>query len=50
MSALHKQLCDMLEIKCITTSPFHPESDGMLERWHASMKSMIKKTELDHRD
>ena len=32
------------------TSPYHPESDGMLERWHVSMKSMIKKTELDHRD
>ena len=40
----------MLEIKRIRTSPYHPESDGMLERWHASMKSMIKKTELDHRD
>ena len=50
MSALHKQLCDILEIKHIITSPYHPESDGMLERWHASMKSMIKKTELDHRD
>ena len=50
MSALHKQLCDILEIKCIRTTPYHPESDGMLERWHASMESMIKKTELDHRD
>ena len=50
MSALHKQLCDILEIKRIRTSPYHPESDGMLERWHASMKSMIKKTELDHRN
>ena len=50
MSALHKQLCDVLEIKRIRTSPYHPESDGMLERWHASMKSMIKKTELDRRD
>ena len=50
MSALHKQLCDVLEIKRIRTSPYQPESDGMLERWHASMKSMIKKTEPDHRD
>ena len=50
MSALHKQLCDILEIKRIRNSPYHPESDGMLARWHASMKSMIKKTELDHRD
>ena len=44
MSTLRKQLCDVLEIKRIRTSPYHPESDGMLERWHASMKSMIKKT------
>ena len=51
MSALHKQLCDFfLEIKHIRTSPYHLKSDGMLERWNASMKSMIKKTELDHRD
>ena len=50
MSALPKQLCDMLEIKRIRTSPYHPDSDRMLERWHASMKPMIKKTELDHRD
>ena len=32
MSALHKQLCDILEIKRNRTSPYHPESDGMLER------------------
>ena len=50
MSALHKQLCDILEIKRIRISPYHPESYGILERWHASMKSMIKKTELDHWD
>ena len=49
MSALHKQLCDILEIKHIRTSAYHPESDGMLERWYASMKSIIMKTELDHR-
>ena len=41
MSALHKQFYDFLEIKRIRTSPYHPKSDGMLEGWHASMKSMI---------
>ena len=40
LSALCKQMCELLQIKTLRTSPYHPQSDGMLERWHASLKSM----------
>ena len=36
-------LCHLLGIHHIRTSPYHPQSDGMLERWHASLKAMLKK-------
>ena len=32
-----------LGIKHIFSSPYHPESQGQLERFHQSLKSMIKK-------
>jgi len=49
LSALRKQPCELLQIKTLWTS-YHPQSDGMLERWHASLKSMLKKSEGDHKD
>ena len=36
-------LCHLLGIHHIRTSPYHPQSDGMLERWHASLKAMLNK-------
>ena len=37
-----------LGVKHITSSPYHPESQGQLERFHQTLKSMIKKYCLDH--
>ena len=34
---LMSQLCKMLDIKPIRTSPYHPETDGLLERWHSAL-------------
>lgn len=42
-SKLVKQLCDILGIKHIRSSPYHPESNGCLERWHATLKSALRK-------
>ena len=31
----------------VRTSPYHPQSDGALERWHACLKGMLKRTDAD---
>ena len=41
-SKLMKKLCTVLEIKNIKTCPYHPESNGCLERWHATLKGTEK--------
>ena len=46
VGSLKKQLCLLLNIKPIRTSPYNPQTDGMLEHWHASVKGMIKKSEI----
>ena len=40
---LTRELCELLGIKHLKTSPYHPQTDGCLERWHASLKSMLRK-------
>ena len=44
------QLCKMLDIKPIRTSPYHPETDGLLERWHSDLLAMLKKATIDKKD
>ena len=46
-SRLTKQMNKSFGIHHIKTSPYHPQSDGALERWHACLKGMLKKTGLD---
>ena len=47
MSRLTKSVCNTLGIEQIRTSPYHPQSDGALERWHACLKGMLKRSEAD---
>ena len=47
MSRLTKSVCNTLGIEQIRTSPYHPQSDGALERWHACLKGMLKRSEVD---
>ena len=47
MSGLTKQLCKTFEVKRVRTSPYHPQSVGALERWHACHKGMMKMAEID---
>ena len=42
-SKLTALMCTTFGISKIRTSPYHPQSDGALERWHACLKGMIKK-------
>ena len=47
---LGRSMCDLLQIKPIRTSPYHPETDEMLERWHASFKGMIRKSGVERNE
>ena len=40
---LHKALCNTLGITHLRTSAYHPQTDGCLECWHATLKSMLRK-------
>lgn len=42
-SKLFKQVVSELNIKHVKSSPYHPESQGALERFHQTLKSMIRK-------
>ncbi len=43
MSRLFKQVLSQLKIKHVTSSAYHPESQGALERFHQTLKSMLSK-------
>ena len=45
-----QQLCCRLGIQHLRTSPYHPQTDGMLERFHGTLKSMIRKTGVNKKD
>ena len=42
-SRLTRHMCKSFEVHKIRTSPYHPQSDGALERWHSCLKGMIKR-------
>lgn len=44
LSKVVTALLDMLKIVHLRTSPYHPQSNGMLERFHGTLKAMIRKT------
>ncbi|XP_066946149.1 uncharacterized protein [Macrobrachium rosenbergii] len=48
VSKYFKEKMAELGIKHVTSSPYHPESQGALERFHQTLKSMIRKYCLSH--
>ncbi len=46
MGKLMKSLCQRLGIKQLNTTPFHPQSNGCVERFHGTLIPMLRK--LDH--
>ncbi|CAK1600424.1 unnamed protein product [Parnassius mnemosyne] len=46
-SSLFNQLLKMLGVKRIRTTPYHPQSNGAVERWHRSLKTALS-TRLSH--
>ena len=44
MSKLLAELYNLLHIHPIRTSPYHPQTDGLVERFNGTLKSMLRKT------
>lgn len=42
-SSLLKQVYSLLGIQGIKTSPYHPQTDGLVERFNKTLKSMLRK-------
>ena len=40
-SELIKQLCDLLQIEKTRTTPYHPQSDGLVERFNHTLIQML---------
>ena len=43
-SQLLKEVYQLLHIKPIKTTPYHPQTDGLVERFNHTLKSMLRKT------
>ncbi len=50
MSRTMDQLCSKLAINKIRTSPYHPETNGQLERLHSTLKAVLRKITENKRD
>lgn len=46
-SVLFEALVNMLGAQRMRTTAYHPASNGIVERWHRSLKSAIKSHETD---
>ena len=45
-SNLMKKVMELLQIHHLKTSPYHPQTDGMLERFHGTLKGMMRKSNI----
>lgn len=43
MSRVTKELCRLYKISHLRTSVYHPQTDGLVERFNKTLKSMLKK-------
>ena len=46
-SQLLKEVYSLLQIKPIRTTPYHPQTDGLVERFNGTLKAMLKKTAVE---
>ncbi|XP_069110221.1 uncharacterized protein [Argopecten irradians] len=49
-SELLKHLYEVTGIKGITTSPYHPQANGKVERFNATLKAILKKLSTSNKD
>ena len=50
MSRVMKDVCNLLRIKQVRTSVYHPQKDGLVERFNKTLKQMLKVIERDGRN
>ena len=43
MSECMQEVSRLLSIKGLTSTPYHPISNGLVERWNGTLKSMLKR-------
>ena len=48
LSKTMKQVYSLLGIRGIRTTPYHPQTDGLVERYNRTLKSMLKKFVADN--
>lgn len=46
VSDLMQEVYRLLSISSVTTTPYHPQSNGMVERFNGTLKSMLRKISL----
>ena len=46
-SDLMKEICRLLSIKQLITSPYHPQCNGLVERFNGTLKMMLKKMTVE---
>ena len=49
-SNLMKKVMELLQIHHLKTSPYHPQADGMLERFHGTLKGMMRKSNIANKN
>ena len=47
-SKLFKEMCVLLEIEKTRTTPWHPQSDGMIERFNRTIETLLRQTVSDN--
>ena len=47
-SKLFEEMCQLLNIRKTRTTPLHPQSDGMVERFNRTMKEFLAKVVAEH--
>ncbi len=50
MAKAMKELCTLMGVDKLKTTPYHPESNGSIERMHRTLKSIIRKTIESRKD
>lgn len=48
MSTLIKQVYQLLSIKSLRTTPYHPQTDGLTERFNQTLKQMLRSSKALH--
>ena len=48
VSKLFKEICKLLDITKLKTTPYHPQSNGIIERMHKTLKTMLSHYMTDY--